>query len=73
MWNKVRSRPRYDSHYYGLKSGKVMNQATLVRDLKQLEDRALNLLSINFEFVPTMLVIINTLAWGLFGKAVKVE
>ncbi len=50
-----------------------MNQATLVRDLKQLEDRALNLLSINFEFVPTMLVIINTLAWGLFGKAVKVE
>lgn len=31
------------------------------------------LLSINFEFVPTMLVIINTLAWGMFGKAVKVE
>jgi len=31
------------------------------------------LLSINFEFVPTMLVIINTFAWGLFGKAVKVE
>lgn len=31
------------------------------------------LLSINFEFVPTMLVCINTLAWGLFGKAVKVE
>ena len=24
-------------------------------------------------FVPTILVIINTLAWGLFGKAVKVE
>ena len=24
-------------------------------------------------FVPTMLVCINTLAWGLFGKAVKVE
>jgi hypothetical protein len=50
-----------------------MNQATLVRDLKQLENRALNLLSINFEFVPTMLVIINTFAWGMFGKAVKVE
>lgn len=31
------------------------------------------LLSINFEFVPTILVIINTLAWGLFGRAVKVE
>ena len=31
------------------------------------------LLNINFEFVPTMLVIINTFAWGLFGKAVKVE
>ena len=38
MWNKVRSRPRYDSYHYGLKSGKVMNQATLVRDLKQLEE-----------------------------------
>ena len=24
-------------------------------------------------FVPTILVIINTLAWGLFGRAVKVE
>ena len=24
-------------------------------------------------FVPAVLVIINTLAWGLFGKAVKVE
>ncbi len=24
-------------------------------------------------FVPTMLVCINTLAWGLFGKALKVE
>ena len=24
-------------------------------------------------FVPTMLVIVNTLAWGLFGKALKVE
>ena len=24
-------------------------------------------------FIPVMLVCINTLAWGLFGKAVKVE
>ena len=24
-------------------------------------------------FVPIMLVIVNTLAWGLFGKALKVE
>ena len=24
-------------------------------------------------FVPTILVIINILAWGLFGRAVKVE
>ena len=24
-------------------------------------------------FVPTMLVIVNTLVWGLFGKALKVE
>ena len=24
-------------------------------------------------FVPTMMVIVNTLAWGLFGKALKVE
>ena len=23
--------------------------------------------------VPTMLVIVNTLVWGLFGKALKVE
>mgnify|MGYP000871692785 FL=1 len=31
------------------------------------------LLSINSEFVPTMLVVINTFAWGMFGKVVKVE
>lgn len=31
------------------------------------------LLSINSEFVPTMLVVINTFAWGMFGKMVKVE
>ena len=24
-------------------------------------------------FIPVMLVCINTLAWGLFGKSVKVE
>ena len=31
------------------------------------------LFAVNDSFVPTMLVIINTLAWGMFGKAVKVE
>jgi len=33
----------------------------------------IGLLAVNDRFVPTMLVIVNTLAWGLFGKAVKVE
>jgi hypothetical protein len=50
----------------------------------QLDGFALSLFIIGFTsliylfgavdgFIPVMLVIINTLAWGLFGKAVKVE
>ena len=33
----------------------------------------IGLLAVNDRFIPVMLVCINTLAWGLFGKAVKVE
>ena len=33
----------------------------------------IGLLAVNDRFVPTMLVIINTLAWEMIGRSVRVE